>query len=355
MLLSIIIPCFNEETVLRDTYLRLSAVLGQRIELQYELVFVDDGSGDGTAAILKDLAARDPRVIVLKFSRNFGHQPAVSAGLRHCQGDLAVIIDADLQDPPEVIPAMLQQMRDTGSSVVYGVRKKRKGETLFKRATAALFYRALSKLSEVPVPENAGDFRVIDRKVINAFNSLPESNKYIRGLISWVGFKQTPFYYDRDPRFAGSTKYNLRKMVKFASTGIFYFSKKPLKIATTVGFSSVAAGLALSAWVLVNKLASPQYIVSGWTSIILLMIYFGGVQLLTIGILGQYIGSLFDEIKKRPEYIVEEQIRAQAFELVRTEATPQVQGSTIVQHRPPAVLRREAHEVLPELAPVRQR
>lgn len=312
MLISIIIPCFNEETVLRDTYLRLSSVLGQRSDFQYELVFVDDGSRDCTAHILRELAERDPRVAVLKFSRNFGHQPAVSAGIRNCRGDLAVIIDADLQDPPEVIPEMVQQLQSSGSNVVYGVRRRRRGETLFKRATAALFYRALNRLSEVPLPVNTGDFRVIDRKVMDAFNNLPETNKYIRGLISWVGFKQTPFYYDRDPRFAGSTKYSLKKMIRFASTGVFYFSKKPLQLATTFGFCSVAAGLAFSLWILVNKLAIPQYIVSGWTSIILLTIYFGGVQLLTIGILGHYVGSLFDEVKKRPEYIIDEQFRAQS-------------------------------------------
>jgi dolichol-phosphate mannosyltransferase len=311
MLISIIIPCFNEETVLRETYLRLSSVLGQGNAFQYELVFVDDGSRDSTPHILRDLAQRDPRIVVIKFSRNFGHQPAVSAGIRNCRGDLAVIIDADLQDPPEVIPEMIQQLEATGSNAVYGVRRRRKGETVFKRVSANLFYRTLSKLSEVPVPVNTGDFRVMDRKIIDAFNSLQENNKYIRGLISWVGFKQTPFYYDRDPRYAGSTKYSLKKMIRFASTGIFYFSKKPLKIATTFGFCSVGAGLLLSMWILVNKLATPQYIVSGWSSIILLMIYFGGVQLLTIGILGQYIGSLFDEVKRRPEYIVDEQIRAQ--------------------------------------------
>jgi dolichol-phosphate mannosyltransferase len=331
MLISIIIPCFNEETVLRDTYLRLSAVLSQGNDFQYELVFVDDGSRDSTPHILSDLAQRDPRVVVLKFSRNFGHQPAVSGGLRYCRGDLAVIIDADLQDPPEVIPDMIRQLQESHSNVVYGVRKKRNGETLFKRMTANIFYWTLSKLSEVPLPVNTGDFRVIDRKIINAFNNLQESNKYIRGLISWLGFKQTPFYYDRDPRYAGSTKYSLKKMIRFASIGIFYFSKKPLKIATTFGFSSVAAGLLLSVWVLINKLASPEYIVSGWTSIILLMIYFGGVQLLTIGILGQYIGSLFDEVKRRPEYIVDEQIRAHT-----VKADVEMQGEPIFQSTQPA-------------------
>ena len=311
-LVSVIIPCFNEEAVLRETYLRLTSVLEGRMEFHHELIFVDDGSLDATPRILQELVRRDPRVKVIRFSRNFGHQPAVSAGIRACRGDLAVIIDADLQDPPEIISDMIRSMAATDSNVVYGVRNQRKGETFFKRATASIYYRLLSSLSEVPLPVNAGDFRVIDRKIINAFNSLQENNKYIRGLISWVGFKQTPFYYDRDPRCAGETKYSLKKMLRFASTGIFYFSKKPLKIATTFGFCSVAAGLLLSLWVLVNKLAVPQYIVSGWTSIILLTIYFGGVQLLTIGILGQYIGSLFDEVKRRPEYIIDEPLKLSA-------------------------------------------
>lgn len=308
MLVSVIIPCFNEEKVLKDTAWRLASVLNAQMGLEHELIFVDDGSTDRTHEILLQLAQADAGVQVIRFSRNFGHQPAVSAGLRHCRGHLAVIIDADLQDPPEVIPEMIQQLINTQSNVVYGVRKTRKGETLFKRATASLFYRLLNTLSEVPLPVNTGDFRVVDRKIIDAFNSLDENNKYIRGLIAWLGFKQTPFYYQREARFAGDTKYTLRKMIRFASTGIFYFSKKPLKIATTFGFLSVAAGLLLSAWLLFNKLANPQYLVSGWTSIVLVVIYFGGVQLLTIGILGHYIGSLFDEVKRRPEYVIDRTI-----------------------------------------------
>jgi len=306
MLVSIIIPCFNEELVLKDTYARLSGILDQEDWFEYELIFVDDGSTDATAPILKALTDNDARVRVIRFSRNFGHQPAVTAGLKHCHGDLAVIIDADLQDPPEIIPEMIEQLINTGSNVVYGVRKRRNGETLFKRASAKLFYKLLNGLSEIPLPVNTGDFRVMDRKVINAFNALPENNKYIRGLIGWMGFKQTPYCYDREARFAGSTKYTLRKMVRFASTGIFYFSKKPLKIATGFGFLSVGAGLLLSAWLVFNRIVNPQFQVSGWTSIVLVVIYFGGVQLLTIGILGQYVGSLFDEVKRRPEYIVAE-------------------------------------------------
>jgi dolichol-phosphate mannosyltransferase len=311
MLISVIIPCFNEEKVLESTYQRVSAVLGKVQEMDYELLFVDDGSGDSTPAILKSLAETDPRLTIIRFSRNFGHQPAVSAGMQRCRGDLAVIIDADLQDPPEVVPDMLQEMKTEKANVAYGVRKRRKGETWFKLFTAKIFYLLLNKLSDVPMPLNTGDFRVVDRKVINAFNALPENTKYIRGLISWMGFKQIPYYYERDARFAGSTKYSLTKMIRFASTGIFYFSKKPLQLATAFGFLSVVAGLVLSTWILLNKFTNPQYLVSGWTSLALAVIYFGGVQLLTIGILGQYIGNLFDEVKRRPEYIVDEIITQQ--------------------------------------------
>ena len=311
MLVSVIIPCFNEEKVLQETYGRICTALRRGPGVDYEFVFIDDGSADETPAILRDLAHNDPRVNMIRFSRNFGHQPAVSAGLKRCRGDLAVIIDADLQDPPEAIPQMIQQLLGSGSNAVYGVRQKRKGETWFKLLTAKVFYIFLNKLSEVPIPADTGDFRVIDRKIINAFNALPENNKYIRGLISWMGFKQTPYYYERDARHAGATKYTLKKMLRFASTGIFYFSKKPLKLATTFGFLSVALALLLSAWILFNKAVRPQYLISGWTSVILAIIYFGGVQLLTIGILGHYIGSLFDEVKKRPEYIVDEILHGQ--------------------------------------------
>jgi dolichol-phosphate mannosyltransferase len=308
MLVSVIVPCFNEEKVLQDTYRRLSAALPDGEDVQHEFVFVDDGSTDNTLAILMHLATSDGRVNIVKLSRNFGHQPAVSAGIRYCHGDLAAIIDADLQDPPEVIPDMVAQLSATGSNVVYGVRTKRKGETLFKRAACSLFYRILSRLSDVPQPVNTGDFRVIDRRIIDLFNQLEERNKYVRGLISWMGFKQTPFYYERDPRYAGIPKYTLKKLFGLASTGIFYFSKKPLQISTGFGFLSVAVGLVLSFWILFNKLLNPTYLISGWTSLILMIIYFGGVQLLTIGILGQYIGSLFDETKKRPEFIVDRTI-----------------------------------------------
>jgi polyisoprenyl-phosphate glycosyltransferase len=308
MLVSVIIPCFNEQEVIRETHSQLAATLPNDETLHYELIFIDDGSRDATPALLREIANRDVRSRIVVLSRNFGHQPAVSAGIRYARGDLAVIIDADLQDPPQVVPDMIRQLIQTKSNVVYGVRKKRKGENFFYLLTVKLFYITVNKLSEYPLPLDTGDFRVIDRKIMNVFNSLNENSKYIRGLISWMGFKQTPFYFDRNPRHAGVPKYTLAKLTRLATTGIFYFSKKPLRLATTFGFLSVGFGLLLSAWVIYGKLADPKYTISGWTSAILTIIYFGGVQLITIGILGQYIGSLFDEVKKRPEYIVAEEI-----------------------------------------------
>lgn len=312
MLLSVIIPCFNEEKVLRNTYSEISGVLRNSRSLDYELIFVNDGSIDSTHSILQDLAAGDKRVKVITFSRNFGHQPAVSAGLRHCKGELAAIIDADLQDPPEALPEMVKQLVATGANCVYGVRRKRDGETFFKLITAKFFYLFLNTLSEIPLPINTGDFRLIDRKIINCFNALSENNKYIRGLISWIGFKQVPFYYERKPRFAGATKYTFKRMLRFASIAVFYFSKKPLKLATMFGFAAMTGGLLLSLWILVNKFRHPEYLVPGWPSVILVVIFFGGVQLVTIGILGQYIGSLFDEIKGRPEFIISETINCES-------------------------------------------
>jgi glycosyltransferase involved in cell wall biosynthesis len=315
MLVSVIIPCFNEEAVIQETYGQISAILVDNETFTFEFIFVDDGSADSTVTILRQIASKDRRVRLAMLSRNFGHQPAVSAGIRYSRGDLAVIIDADLQDPPQVIPDMIQQLLRTNSNVVYGVRKKRKGENILYLATAKLFYILLNKLSEYPLPVDTGDFRVIDRKIINVFNGLNENSKYIRGLISWMGFKQTPFYFERNPRHAGIPKYTLTKLVRLASTGIFYFSKKPLKIATAVGFMSVGVGLLLSAWVIYGKIVDPGYSISGWTSVVLTIIYFGGVQLLTIGILGHYIGSLFDEVKGRPEYIVAEEINVEPHRL----------------------------------------
>ncbi len=306
-MLSVIIPCYYDELVVEETYKRLTDVL-KKLGEPYELIFINDGSKDHTWQLLKQIALADKVVKTLDLSRNFGHQCAVTAGLNNCSGDMAVIIDSDLQDPPELIPEMLALMKTEGANVVYGVRQQRKGENWFKLITAKLFYRLLNFFSDVKFPVDTGDFRIIDKKVIRQFNQLEEKNKYIRGLISWMGFKQVPFYYNRDARFAGETGYSFSKLLKLGLTGVFYFSKKPLSIATSLGFISIVLGLIYATWVLVSRLFFDEYTVSGWTSLIILIIFFGGVQLLTIGVLGKYIGNLFDEVKSRPEYIISEKI-----------------------------------------------
>jgi dolichol-phosphate mannosyltransferase len=307
MKVSVIIPVFNEEAVIAETYRRLSAVM-RDLPHDYELIFVNDGSRDGTLEILRRLAAADPRAKILNFSRNFGHQRAITAGLHACTGDAAVTIDADLQDPPELIPDMLALMTHEGAGVVYAVRKKRRGDARLKLALAKTFYRVLNRLSDTPLPVDTGDFRLMSRAVVDAFNRLDERDKYVRGLVSWLGFTQVPIYYDRDPRAAGETKYPFRKSLQLGLTGVFYFSKKPLTLAVSLGFLCIAAGLLYAAVVLWQKFYGAPGLVSGWSSIICLIVFFSGVQLLTIGILGKYIGNLFDEAKHRPEYIVHEKI-----------------------------------------------
>jgi len=301
---SIIIPCFNEEQVIAETYRRVKAVMKEF--KKYEIIFIDDGSRDQTRAILRNLARADKSVRVLMFSRNFGHQPAVTAGIRHASGDVAIIIDADLQDPPELFPEMIRIHQEQGANVVFGHRTKRKGESFFKKITAKLFYRSLNRLSEVPLPLDTGDFRLIDRKVMDAFCQFGEKNKYIRGIISWLGFAQAPIHYVREERFAGETKYPFRKMITFATTGLLYFTKKPLKLAMHLGLFCVLVGLGMAAWVVWLHLSGDASVAKGWPSQLITIIFFGGVQLLTIGVLGGYIGSIFDEVKNRPEYIIGE-------------------------------------------------
>ena len=303
--LSIIVPCYNEEKVIDETYKQLTQQIAT-LDKSYEIIFINDGSKDTTIDILKNIATKDNHVKIIDFSRNFGHQCAVSAGLKYCTGEIAAIIDADLQDPPAVILEMINIMETEQANVVYGVRKHRTGESWFKLITAKWFYRALNALSEVKFPIDTGDFRIVDRKVINQFNGLKEKNKYIRGLISWMGFKQVPCYYNREKRFAGETKYPLRKMLKFAMIGLFYFSKKPLQVATSLGIICLGLGLLYFLWMLIAVIFSLINTVPGWLSIIGIIIFFGGVQLLTIGVLGRYIGNIFDETKERPEFIVNE-------------------------------------------------
>lgn len=303
--LSVIIPCFNEEEVLHESYRRTKAVL-DTLPCDAEIIYINDGSRDRTRMILDEFAASDRRVKVLHFSRNFGHQPAVSAGIRNCHTDLAIIMDADLQDPPELIPEILALREKEQANSIYCVRRSRDKESFFKLFTARLFYRTMNRMSEVEFPLDTGDFRLIDRKIMNEFNRLREHGKYIRGLVSWIGFKQVPFYYERKARVAGETKYPLSKMIRFASNALLYFSKKPLRLAMGLGFIAVIIGIILAIWFMLGKLYGFSNAETGWTSIMTVVVFFGGVQLLTIGVLGQYIGVLFDEIKNRPEYIIDE-------------------------------------------------
>lgn len=303
--LSVIVPCYNEELVIGESYRRTREAL-QSLSIATEIIYINDGSRDKTRELLDEIAAADPQVKVIHFSRNFGHQPAVTAGINHCDADLAVILDADMQDPPELIAGMLELQEKENSNVVYCVRKSREGESFFKKITSKAFYRLLNYMSDVSFPLDTGDFRMIDRKIMDQFDRFQERGKYIRGLISWLGYKQVPFYYEREARIAGETKYPFSKMWKFASTAMLYFSKKPLRLATSLGFIAVVVGIVLAAWFTLGKLYGFSNAESGWTSIMTSVIFFGGVQLLTVGVLGQYVGILFDEIKARPEYIIDE-------------------------------------------------
>ena len=303
--LAVIVPCYNEELVIAESYRRTREVLDQ-LSVPTEIIYVNDGSEDRTYTMLDEIAASDPHVKVIHFSRNFGPQAAVTAGINHCDADLAIILDADMQDPPELIPEILSLREREQANVVYCVRKSREGESFFKRLTAKAFYRMLNYMIEVSFPLDTGDFRLIDRKVMDQFNRFHERGKYIRGLISWVGFKQVPFYYEREARIAGESKYPFSKMWKFATTAMLYFSKKPLRLAITLGFIAVMVGLVLAVWFTLGKIYGFSNAETGWTSIMTSVIFFGGVQLLTVGVLGQYIGILFDEVKGRPEYIIDE-------------------------------------------------
>jgi dolichol-phosphate mannosyltransferase len=302
--ISIIIPCYNEEKIISLTHEKVKNIL-EKNNFNYEIIYINDGSIDNTSNILDRISKNDSKIKIINFSRNFGHQAAVSAGINNCSGDVAIIIDADLQDPPEVFPEMINIYIKEKCNIVYGVRKSRLKESFLKKITAKVFYRFINFISETKLNVDTGDFRLIDKKVIESFKNLKEKNKYIRGLMNWVGFKQCPIYYDRDQRLYGKTKYTLSKMIKLATTGIFYFSKKPLKIAFSFGFICITLSLLLVIYVFISKFYFPETTIAGWASILITIIFFGGVQLFIVGILGEYIGSIFDEVKNRPEYIID--------------------------------------------------
>jgi len=304
---SVIIPCFNEKEVISETFQRVKNALEGEWNKEYEIVFIDDGSSDATFFILQHIAKENSSVKLIHFSRNFGHQAAVTAGIANCKGDIAFIIDADLQDPPELFKEMYKIYVEKNCNVVNAVRQKRDGENFFKKITAKIFYRILNNLSDVNLNVDTGDFRLIDRKVIDTFNSFGEKNKYIRGIISWMGFKQESIFYTRAARTKGNTKYPLGKMMKLAFVAIFYFSKKPLKLSLTIGFISILIGLLLTVWVFVQQMLGMP-LIRGWASTVIIIIFFGGVQLVTIGVAGEYIGNILDEVKNRPEYIIDEKI-----------------------------------------------
>ena len=305
-LLSVVVPCFDEEAVVRETHSRLTAVLGEVPDLDFELVYVDDGSRDATLDILRALHANDARVRVIALSRNFGHQIAVSAGLAEANGDAVAVLDADLQDPPEVLLRMLERWRE-GVDVAYGVRSAREGETAFKRWTASAFYRLLSRLTDVSIPLDTGDFRLMDRKVVDAFLAMPERDRFVRGMVAWTGFRQEPVRYRRAARAAGETKYPLRKMLRLAADSVFSFSLLPLRLAVWLGVFAAALALLGVAYGFAVRLITNTW-VPGWAALFVAILFLGGVQLMLIGVLGEYVGRIYGEVKRRPLYFVKERL-----------------------------------------------
>jgi glycosyltransferase involved in cell wall biosynthesis len=304
ILLSVIVPCLNEEEALRGTQVRLSSTLEQ-IRTNFEIIYVDDGSTDATPEVLRELQADDSRVRVVRFSRNFGHQMAITAGLEHAAGDAVVIIDADLQDPPETIVDFFRKWQE-GYDVVYGVRTEREGETAFKLWTAKLFYRFMTRLSDTQIPLDTGDFRLMDRRVLNVLLGMPERDRFVRGMVSWLGFSQVAVPYRREARIAGVTKFSFFKMLRFALDGIFSFSIVPLRVATWTGF--ITSFLAILGIVMVSleHFLGVEGLVKGWTSTMFAVLFIGGVQLICMGIIGEYIGRIYGESKHRPLYVVRE-------------------------------------------------
>lgn len=303
--LSVVAPCFNEEGVLHELYRRIRQVLDDAGE-SWELVLINDGSRDRTAEIMRELHAADPRVKVVDFARNFGHQIAVTAGMDYARGDAVVLIDADLQDPPELILEMLAKWR-AGYEVVYAIRAERKGETWFKEFTAKAFYRIIYRITDINIPMDTGDFRLMDHKVVDALRKMREHHRFMRGMSVWVGFRQVGVKYARAERYAGETKYPLKKMVKFALDGITSFSYLPLQLAMYIGF--VAAGLAiLGILAAVILRLSGSHAFYGQATTLVSVLFLGGVQLICLGIIGEYLGRIYDEVKGRPLYIVREAV-----------------------------------------------
>ena len=298
---SLVIPIYNEEETMPELYRRLCELMA-RLDGEAEVIMVDDGSCDTSYALMLNISSLDPRFKVVQLSRNFGHQTAITAGMDLATGQAVVIMDADLQDPPEVILDMASKWRE-GYEIVYGIREERKGEKWFKRITAACFYRLLRRLTDLDIPTDVGDFRLVDRKALDAFKALREHNRYVRGMFSWIGFRQAGVRYIREGRYAGKTKYPLAKLLKLATDGILSFSVAPLRMALQVGFF-IAAVSVIAGVVAILMKSYGSHLVPGWASVVFVVSFLGGVQLMLMGIMGEYVGRIYDEVRRRPLYIV---------------------------------------------------
>ncbi|MGA2529235.1 MAG: glycosyltransferase family 2 protein [Acidimicrobiales bacterium] len=323
--LSVVAPVYREEETI-DEFLRRLRLAIDALELpsSWELILVDDGSPDKSLEHLREAAAADSRVRVVHLSRNFGHQVAITCGLDHAAGDAVVIMDSDLQDPPEVIARMVEEWR-AGADVVYGVRNSRDGESTLKVLSARAFYRLLSHLSETPLPVDAGDFRLLDRSVVLALQAMREENRYLRGMVSWLGFRQVPISYARARRHAGTTNYNFRKMLRLAVDGVTGFSERPLRLAFQFGVMVTLASMAYVCWILVARLVHPAGQSAGYASLMCVVLFIGGIQLICVGLLGEYIGRIYREIKRRPLYVVKEAINLVNWEKSNSSETDELQ------------------------------
>jgi len=300
--LSVVIPCYNEAACLELLHARVAAAARAAVGDDHEIVLINDGSRDDSWPVMQRIAAADPRVVAINLSRNHGHQLALTAGLDLCAGEQILIIDADLQDPPELLADMRAAMTAQAADVVYAVRRKRQGETIFKKATAAIFYRVLDRVTDTPIPLDTGDFRLMSRRALDAFLSLPEQARFIRGMVAWVGFRQVPFPYDRAERHAGETNYPLGKMVRLAFDAVTGFSTAPLRFASHVGLALTGASLLLLVYIGIGFFTGSA--VQGWTSTMLVVVLLGAVQMFVLGMIGEYLGRLYVESKRRPLYLV---------------------------------------------------
>lgn len=305
--ISVVVPCYNEEKSLPELYRRLSQVL-LATDFNWEILLINDGSKDRTFEVMRDLYQRHPdHIRAIQFARNFGHQIAVTAGMQHADGDVVVLIDADLQDPPELIHEMLERWRE-GYDVVYAIRKNRAGESAFKKATANLFYRMMDRITEIKIPLDTGDFRLMDRRVVDAVNSMGEHHRFLRGMVTWVGYRQLGIEYEREARFAGESSYPFFKMLRFAWDGVTGFSSFPLQLATYLGFAIALLSVMMIVVVVLLRLLSQVEPLKGQATTLVMVLFLGGVQLVTLGIIGEYLGRIYNEVRNRPLYIIGEKL-----------------------------------------------